>query len=41
MTILIRDGNAWKKCDKRGRLGDGGFMTREANAPVHLVNAIW
>jgi dihydropyrimidinase len=32
---------AWKEGDIRAEPGDGDFVARQPNAPVHVANAIW
>ncbi len=32
---------AWTEGDMRAKPGDGDFVAREPNAPVHVANAIW
>ena len=40
-TVLSRGRIAWHEGDMRAKPGDGDFVAREANAPVHQANAIW
>ena len=40
-TVLSRGRVAWEQGDMRAKPGDGDFVARPANAPVHQANAIW
>ena len=40
-TVLSRGRVAWEQGDMRAKAGDGDFVARPANAPVHQANAIW
>jgi dihydropyrimidinase len=40
-TVLSRGRVAWDQGDMRAKPGDGDFVARKANAPVHVANAIW
>jgi dihydropyrimidinase len=40
-TVLSRGRVAWEQGDIRAKPGDGDFVARPANAPVHQANAIW
>jgi dihydropyrimidinase len=40
-TVLSRGRVAWEQGDMRAKPGDGDFVAREPNAPVHVANAIW
>jgi dihydropyrimidinase len=40
-TVISRGKIAWEQGDMRAKAGDGDFVRREANAPVHQANAIW
>ena len=39
--VLSRGKIAWSEGDMRAKPGDGDFVARPANAPVHVANAIW
>src|SRR5205085_12408728 len=39
--VLSRGRVAWTEGDMRAEPGDGDFVAREPNAPVHVANAIW
>ena len=39
--VLSRGRVAWTEGEMRARIGDGDFVARKANAPVHVANAIW
>ena len=32
---------AWEQGDMRAKAGDGDFVPRAPNAPVHQANAVW
>jgi dihydropyrimidinase len=40
-TVFSRGRIAWAEGDMRAKPGDGDFVAREPNAPVHVANAIW
>ena len=40
-TVISRGKVAWDQGDMRAKAGDGDFIPRKANAPVHVANAIW
>ena len=40
-TVISRGKVAWEQGDMRAKAGDGDFVAREPNAPVHVANAIW
>ena len=40
-TVISRGNVAFEQGDMRAKAGDGDFVTRKANAPVHVANAIW
>ena len=40
-TVISRGKIAWAEGDLRAKAGDGDFVAREPNAPVHVANAIW
>jgi dihydropyrimidinase len=40
-TVISRGKVAWAEGDLRAKPGDGDFIPRPANAPVHTANAIW
>jgi dihydropyrimidinase len=40
-TVISRGKIAWEQGDMRARAGDGDFIPRPANSPVHQANAIW
>jgi dihydropyrimidinase len=40
-TVISRGRVAWEQGDMRAKAGDGDFVARPANAPVHQANAIW
>ena len=40
-TVLSRGRIAWQQGDMRARPGDGDFVARPANAPVHIANATY
>ena len=40
-TVLSRGRVAWEQGDMRAKPGDGDFVVRPPNAPVHVANAIW
>jgi dihydropyrimidinase len=40
-TVISRGKVAWEQGDIRAKAGDGDFVPRAANAPVHQANAIW
>jgi dihydropyrimidinase len=40
-TVISRGKVAWEQGDMRAKAGDGDFVARPANAPVHQANAIW
>ena len=40
-TVISRGRIAWEQGDMRAKPGDGDFVARRPNAPVHQANAIW
>jgi dihydropyrimidinase len=40
-TVISRGKVAWEQGDMRAKAGDGDFVARKPNAPVHQANAIW
>ncbi len=38
---LARASVAWEQGDMRAKAGDGDFVPRAANSPVHQASAIW
>jgi dihydropyrimidinase len=40
-TVISRGKIAWELGDMRAKAGDGDFVRREPNAPVHQANKIW
>jgi dihydropyrimidinase len=40
-TVISRGKVAWDQGDMRVKAGDGDFVPRAANAPVHVANTIW
>ncbi len=40
-TVISRGNVAFEQGDMRAKAGDGDFVARKANAPVHVANAIW
>ena len=40
-TVLSRGRIAWEQGDMRAKPGDGDFVARPANAPVHVANATY
>jgi dihydropyrimidinase len=40
-TVISRGKIAWDQGDMRAKAGDGDFIQRKPNAPVHQANAIW
>jgi dihydropyrimidinase len=40
-TVVSRGKVAWDQGDMRAKAGDGDFIARKPNAPVHVANAIW
>ena len=40
-TVISRGKVAWEQGDMRAKAGDGDFVARKPNAPVHVANAIW
>ena len=40
-TVFSRGRIAWHEGDMRAKPGDGDFVARQPNAPVHVANAIW
>ena len=40
-TVISRGRIAYDQGDMRAKAGDGDFVARPANAPVHQANAIW
>jgi dihydropyrimidinase len=40
-TVISRGKVAWEQGDMRAQAGDGDFVARQPNAPVHQANAIW
>jgi dihydropyrimidinase len=40
-TVISRGKIAWEQGDMRAKAGDGEFVARKPNAPVHQANAIW
>jgi dihydropyrimidinase len=39
--VISRGKIAFEQGDMRAKAGDGNFVARKANAPVHVANAIW
>ncbi len=40
-TVISRGRIAWEQGEMRAKPGDGDFVARQPNAPVHQANAIW
>jgi dihydropyrimidinase len=40
-TVISCGKVAWEQGDMRAKAGDGDFVARKPNAPVHQANAIW
>ncbi len=40
-TVISRGKIAWEQGDMRAKAGDGDFVARAPNAPVHQANAVW
>ncbi len=40
-TVISRGNVALEQGDMRAKAGDGDFLARKPNTPVHVANAIW
>jgi dihydropyrimidinase len=40
-TVISRGKVAFEQGEMRAKAGDGDFVARKPNTPVHVANAIW